>query len=719
MRSEPQLNLGGRRTTPLIHQDEAAECGLACVAMVAAHYGYEIDMVSLRGHFPISIKGMSLRTLSRVAEALRLDSRALRADLSELDQITRPAILHWGFNHFVVLTGIRGRGENARYAIHDPASGSRWLGALELSKLFTGVALELTPSVTFAPRQERSRLSVWQLWSRAHGFVAAAIRIFILSVLIELFTLAAPFYLQIGIDSVVPASDLDLLAALALGFGGAALLGQITTTLRAWSVVGLSAELGYRLVVNLFRHMVRLPVAWYERRSVGDVITRFNSSQPIADLLSNGLVPAVVDGLMACVTLVVMLFYSPLLSAIAGGAVMVYVGLRLAFFGVLRARNISVIQAQAREQASLIETVRGIMPVRLFAREYDRLATWQNTRVAVVNAQIAVGRLQALFSSAGSTIMALEKIAFVYLAIRMNLSGAFSIGMITAFAAYKQQFTDAALNVVNRAIDYKMLDVQLNRISDIALNAPDPATTGFAGHAREIRSIELQDVHFRYGPGEPEVLAGVSMLIEAGTSVAIAGPSGGGKTTLLKIVLALLEPTAGRVLVNGQPLVQFGVAEYRSQIATVMQDDNLFAGSIAQNIGFFDPELDIERVEHAARSAGIHDDIAAFPMRYESLVGDMGSALSGGQKQRVLLARALYHRPQYLVVDEGTAHLDIVTERAVNAALSAMPLTRLIVAHRPETIASADKRVFLVGGRIYNEPSKNISKNYPESQEIL
>lgn len=691
------LSLSRRTRTPVIHQDEAAECGLACLAMVASHHGHDVDLLALRARFGVSLKGMTLTTLLRFAEQLNLDVRPLRCDPEDLEEIALPAILHWGFRHFVVLTRINGRGAARRFTIHDPANGVRQILAAELSNEFTGVVVEAVPSVAFRPRRERSKLSLWQLWSRAPGLGQALGIIFLLSLLIEIFSLAAPFYLQIALDSVLPAHDLDFLTALALGFGMIAVLAQVTDFARNWAIVGLSNELSYRLVSNLFRQMVRLPIGWFQKRSVGDVLTRFNATQPITNLIGGGLVSAVVDGMMTIVTLALMLVYSPLLTLVTVIGLAIYVIIRFSYFGVLKTRNVSVIQAQAREQAILIETIRGITPIRLFGREQDRLRVWQARRVSLVNAQVGIARLQAMFATANSAVMAIENILFVYIAIRLNLAGGFTIGMITAYGAYKQQFLSASLNVVAQIADYRMLDVQLGRIGDIALTPPEPVAS-LSSPIDRIETIELRDVHFAHGPGEPDVLAGVSLIIRAGETVAITGPSGSGKSTLLKVLLGLLKPNKGKILVNGKALSDAGMVSYRRQVGSVMQDDTLFAGTIAENIAFFDPEIDQEKVETAARAAVIHDEIMAMPMTYESLVGDMGSALSGGQRQRVLLARAFYRKPQLLVLDEATAHLDSKTEGLVEQGLAKANMCRVVVTHRKLDRSSFNTIVAVVQG---------------------
>jgi ATP-binding cassette subfamily B protein RaxB len=292
-----------------------------------------------------------------------------------------------------------------------------------------------------------------------------------------------------------------------------------------------------------------------------------------------------------------------------------------------------------------------------------------------------------------------ETVLIIWLSVRMAIAGGFSLGMVFAFLAYRLQFATTAKNLIDRAIDLRMLSLHLERLSDIALTRedqgffePDVATAPLRGE------IELKGVTYAYGIHDPQVLKGVDLRIAPGEHVAITGVSGGGKTTLAKIILGLLDPTSGEVLVDGAPLQRMGRRAFREQVAAVLQDDLLFAGTIAENVAGFD-EVDPERLAAALEAAAVAQDIAAMPMKHLSLVGDMGSALSGGQRQRILLARALYRRPRLLVLDEGTAHLDLAHERAVNANISAMGITRIVIAHRRETIEAADRVITLADGK--------------------
>jgi len=282
-----------------------------------------------------------------------------------------------------------------------------------------------------------------------------------------------------------------------------------------------------------------------------------------------------------------------------------------------------------------------------------------------------------------TAILGLENVIFVYLAINMAMKAELTVGMVFAYQAYKQQFLGAGTRLVEAVLNWQLNSVHLARIAEITLAPPEAGAVGTGVERAPLTGrIELRGVQFSYGAGEPEVPKGIDLIVEAGETLTITGPSGGGKTTLMKIMLGLLEPTAGVVLVDGIPLATYGKAAYRHQIGAVMQDDLLYAGSIAENIALFDPEIDMERVRAVAAQAAIASEIERMPMGYESLVGDMGSSLSGGQRQRVLIARALYRTPVYIFADEVTASLDPDNHARVGNALAGVAATKIIVTHR-------------------------------------
>ena len=692
------LGLGGRRM-PLVLQTEAAECGLACLAMVAGQLGHRIDLPTLRRRFPVSLKGATMVDLVRIAGQMHLNPRALRAEMEHLPQLVVPCVLHWDLNHFVVLKEVRG----GTAVIHDPAHGVRRLPLAEVSRHFTGIVLELTPLAEFTPRTERQSVSLRQLLGRVSGLKRSLVQIFVLALALEAFVLLSPFFLQWVVDDVLVSADRDLLVTLGLGFGLLVLIQVAAGAIRSWAVLHLSSTLNLQWLSNVFAHLLRLPVEWFEKRHTGDVMSRFGAVQQIQQALTTSFIEAVLDGLLVVVTLAMMWVYSGTLAAIAVACVAAYALLRWAFFRPLREATEEAIIHDAKRSTHFLESLRGVQSIKLFNRQEDRQARFMNLVVDAMNAHIATRKLDMLFGVLHKLVFGLERVAVVWVGALLVMDQRFSVGMLFAFIAYKEQFASRVSALIDKLVEVKMLKLQGERLADIVLAPPEPQTEVVRRSAEVEPRLELSGVSFAYAEGEPEVLRRLTLAIEPGESVAISGASGCGKTTLIKVMLGIHTPLAGEVRVGGVPLQRLGLRTWRDMIGTVMQDDQLFAGSIADNIAFFDLQADQGWVEQCARIAAVHGDIEAMPMAYNTLIGDMGASLSGGQRQRILLARALYKRPKILFLDEATSALDIEREREVNQAIRQMDITRVIVAHRPETIASANRVIVLSEGRIMQD----------------
>src|SRR3954452_1102597 len=682
------LSFTTRGQLPVIQQAEAAECGLACLAMVASYHGHRIDLNTLRRRYPASLNGVTLRALIQIASHIHLLARPLRYELEHLRQLRLPAVLHWDMSHFVVLKAVTRKG----IVVHDPAAGEKLYPIAEASKHLTGVALELAPTEDFVVQDERTRLPLSAFLGHLSGSGHALVQILVMSIILQLLALTAPLYMQLTVDEVIARGDIDLLIVLALGFGLLMVIRTATTAIRSLVLLVVQNVLHFQLGARLFRHLIRLPMSFFEKRHIGDLLSRFTSLQPIRNLLAETLITAVLDGLMAVITLAMIFVYSPQLALVVLAAVTLYAGVRLALYRVLRQRTEATIQAQAQESSTFIESVRAIQSLKLFNRESEREGQWLNRYTDVVSGNVRLGRAKIAFTTINDVIFGLENIITVYLAARLALNNTLTIGMIFAFMSYKQNFTDKAVQLIEKALDFRLLGLHLERLADIALTPLERGHDQVLAYTRQIQGrIELRNVFFRYAETEPFVLEDINITIEPGAFFTIMGPSGGGKTTLMKIMLGLLEPTMGEVLIDGVPLSVIGLRAYREQIGAVMQEDQLLSGSIADNICFFDSEFDQELMITCAQMAGIHNEIMAMPMTYNSLIGNMGSSLSGGQKQRVLLARALYRQPRILFLDEGTAHLDVENERHINESLTRMRMTRVSVAHRPDISAGADR----------------------------
>ncbi|MDM4768471.1 peptidase domain-containing ABC transporter [Pelomonas sp. SE-A7] len=689
-----QLQWGKRRRLPLLLQTEAAECGLACLAMVAGAHGHHVGLAELRARFAISLKGCTAADLVRMADGLGLACRALRAEPAHLARLQLPCILHWDFKHFVVLAEVQGD----QAVLHDPAHGRRTMAISELSRHFTGVALELRPGADFQTKAAAPAPSLRQLLGRVQGLHRALGQALLLAVLLELLTLLSPFLLQWTVDGVLVGADHDLLYTLGAGFALLVLLQVAVGTLRSWAVLALSASLNLQWLSNVFAHLLRLPQAWFDKRSLGEIWSRFGSVQQIQRTLTTRFVEAVLDGLMVLLTLAMMWLYSPRLSGLALLAVAGYGLLRWAFYRPLREATEEALIHEARQNGFFVESMRGAAAIKLLNAEPARSARFSNLVVEQMNASLATRRLELWMGVSHKLLFGLERVAIVCLGAWLVLERELSVGMLFAFLAYKEQFSLRLAGLIDKGVELAMLKLQGQRLADIVLSAPE--AKGGALPLPEGATLELREVTFRYADGEPEVIKGCSFTVAPGESVALTGPSGCGKTTLMKLMLGMHEPQSGQVLINGTPLAKLGLQSWRSAVGAVLQDDQLFAGSIADNISFFEPGADPAWVRECARLACVAEEIEALPMGYQSLVSDMGSSLSGGQRQRILLARALYKKPQFLLLDEATSALDVDRERQLNASLRQLPLTKIVIAHRPETIASAQRVIALQGGRV-------------------
>jgi ATP-binding cassette subfamily B protein RaxB len=683
------LNLSGRRTVPLIRQAEAAECGLASIAMIAAFHGHEVDLTTMRRRFGLSLKGITLRTIMEIAGALGFSSRPVRCELDEIRLLRLPAILHWGTNHFVVVTAV-GRG---RFVIHDPAFGRQLLTEAELSRQFTGIALELSPNAAFRRAKERNPLRLGTLLSFGNGVGRALKHTLVLSLVLELLILSGPFYLQFVIDEAIIKSDVGLLAVLAIAFTLLLLFRTAAGALRGLSTQYISNVSALDMKGRLFNHILRLPLDWFQKRQIGDIQSRFWAVRAIQDFVARGALAGILDGLLGTLILVFLFVYSRTLAAIVSGSIVIFVVLKFATFNAMKRYAADVIVTDAREQTRFLETLRAAQTIKSAAGEGLRETLYRNAMSASLNAQIRAGNINIAFTATQQLLVGATEVLVIYLGARAVMSAELTVGMLTAFLAYKSQFVARFTSLVEQLFAWRLLDLQLERLSDIALT-PKEHVVEYGGRDKVVHgAVSCRRLSFRYAFGEEMILSSFDLEIGPGECVAIVGPSGCGKSTLAKLLTGLYTPTAGEVLVDGVPLSRWNTRVLRQQISYVSQDDQLLAGTIAENIASFAEEIQIELVQQCATLAQIHDEIMRMPMGYESLVGDMGSSLSGGQKQRVLIARALYRRPRILVLDEGTAHLDLRNEQAINDALSSLPITRIIVAHRPETIASANRIV--------------------------
>lgn len=682
---------GSSKKLPITLQTEAAECGLACLVMVLSYHGHDIDLPSLRARLSVSLKGMNLAQLIEAAEGFSLTARPLSLELDEIPNLQTPCVLHWDMNHFVVLKRVTAK----NLEIHDPARGLVSVSLKEASSRFTGVALELTPTSDFEIKNEKQRVRLRDLFGQVLGFNKQLIQIFLISLGIEFCGLLSPLYVQWVVDHALVSGDRDLVTLLAIGFFTIALIQVCVSALRSWVVLHLSTSISVQWSVNVFAHLIRLPLAWFEKRHLGDIVSRFDSIGAIQKTLTTSFIEAVIDGVMTIITLCMMVFYSGWMSLITLSAVVLYALLRMLVYTPLRRATEEQIVLSAKQQSTFLESARGAQAIKLFGREGQRQIMWHNRVVDTTNRLIATQKFMVLYRMANGILLGMELILSVWLGAQLVLANVFSIGMLFAFMTYKAVFAGRISSLIDKAIEVSMLSIQGERLADIVLTEKEDLRSQEKRGPLANTHLTVDNINFRYSSLDPYVLHNLTLDLPAGKSIAITGPSGCGKTTLAKLLLGLLKPESGQILAGGQELEKIGLQNYRPFVNAVMQDDQLFAGSIAENVAFFEQPIDMEKVEEVCCMACLHDDVQAMNMRYNTLIGDMGTALSGGQKQRLLLARALYRDPQILVLDEATSHLDVALEKAINQAIQNLAITRIVIAHRPQTIAACDIEIHL------------------------
>ncbi|TCV92122.1 colicin V processing peptidase [Luteibacter rhizovicinus] len=694
------VRMSRRKKLPIIRQIEAAECGLACIAMVLGYYGHHVSLAELRRRFSISVKGSTLSELIRYSDALGLTARPVRLEIDEIEEVQTPCILHWNMDHFVVLKEV----SREYLHIHDPGHGARRIALKDAISLFTGVALELGQGPSFQRKAPAPALSLRALAGSVRGIGSSLRNIFGFAVVLEIVSLLMPQFMQIVVDQVLADSDHDLLMLLGTSFVLLVIVQTAISAFRTWSVVWLSTHFTMNWTGNVFQHLMRLPQIYFLKRHLGDIVSRLGAITAIQQSLTSQLVGAIIDGMMAVATFIMLTIYSPLLSCLVAAGTAIYAVLRMAYFKSFQEANLSQIVVNARQQTSLMESVRGVQTIRLNNKGPARSARYLNQTAEALNTQVQVQRLTLVFTAMNGLTSGLQRVGVLWLGAWLALRGDMSAGMLMAFAAYSDQFATRATAFADYVIQLRLLRLQGERLADIVLSAPEPFAQGSYQGPTPNPSIRFERVSFRYADSEPWIIHNCSFEVSACESVAIVGPSGSGKSTLLRLMLGLVDPQIGKIYVGGVELAQLGKSTYRDMVGSVLQDDKLFAGSVADNICFFDDDARPEIIQDAARSAELHDDICTMPMGYHTLVGDMGSTLSGGQQQRLLLARALYRKPSILILDEATSHLDLPRERKIASLLQDMAITRIIVAHRPETVATAARVLVLAGGMLLDRP---------------
>lgn len=696
----------GRNSLPMIFQTEVAECGLACLAMITNYYGKFSDIRSLRESLRMTAGGASVKSLLQAGHRLGLQGRALKLELNDIRRLTLPAILHWDTDHFVVLKGFK----RSAFLIHDPAIGIRSYKLAELDYHFTGIAIELSPSVSFTRERREKRYSLRQLCSATPGFLRAIRQVFILSLLLQLLSLIFPLYLQLVIDQGISKGDMDIVFLVALLFSLVILAKAGVSYFRGAVLLQFSGQLGFQMVSNTFAHLLRLPLAYFEKREMGDIVSRFSSLDNIKQLVTQEMITVIIDGLFSLLTFILLILYSPTLAFVALFFVTTLTLTRLLAIPMERSCRQEVLQTGAKQQTRFMENIRCIAVTKNYGIEFERLSEWQNYYAHFVNSNYRLGHLQLSLGTLHGFLSGLDHVATIYLGSAAIFSGQMTIGQLMSFVFLKQNFSGSVAAMLPKLAEIRLLSLELERVSDIVSEEPEAGLLETSIRKTEISgAIKTKNLAFSYSAAQPELFHNLSFEIEQGDFLAVSGLSGCGKSTLLKLLLGLDAPSHGEVDVDGYSIAEIGVRQYRSQVAAVLHADGLMSGSLAYNINLELEPLNFERLENACRTSGILDDISQLPMGFNTQVGEMGVTLSAGQVQRILLARALYRHPKILVLDEALSHLSTDVALQIIARIRDTKTTLILVTHNSDLVCLANYSLELTTNPVFRALTVNES----------
>lgn len=678
-------------------QNESAECGLSCLAIISTLLGAELTLSELRRQHPTSMRGTSLRTLSEIAPSLNLQARAVRCELDELKDLRLPAILHWQMNHFVVLRKVGRKG----LIVIDPAVGETAISWRDCAESFTGAALELCPTPAFTRRRQASPLPLFSFVNPSRDIVRALGYTFLFTVLLHLGSLVAPLFLQVSVDHALSQTGNDAYLTIALGFVGLCLLTNALEASRAILASRISLTLSWEMTLRLFRQMLRLGLPWFQRRRMADALSRFDSIGPIRQLVSGSLVTTMLDSILVLMLIGALIFFCPPVALLAVVGLGITNAIKLACIPQSIRLGAQALQADIAERGFRIETIRAIQSIKAAGGETQREAAWANRFAKTISAFDRTERFRILQTCVVVTLEGLLLIGITYLAVKESMLGQLTVGALYACLSYYQQLNGKVSAIVAYVTSWRQTDLHSHRVAEIALS---PSEHAAHQGARDIDvyagGIDAVQLSFRYSASEATVFENVDLRVAPGEFVAITGPSGAGKSTLLKVLAGLYPPSSGQLLYDNNPQTSVTLESVRRTVGTVLQEDELLAGSIVENVSFFDECANQDWVWECLRMANIEHEVRRLPMQLSTDVGDMGSTFSAGQRQRLILARALYKRPKVLLLDEATAHLDFESESKIHAVLKEMKVTRIAVAHRFEVLTLADRAFDLRQGRL-------------------
>jgi ABC-type bacteriocin/lantibiotic exporter with double-glycine peptidase domain len=699
------LPWAGKRVT-FIPQMEVTECGAAGLAMVLAYHGHHASLPEVRQACGVSRDGASALAIVRAARGYGLEAQGVRVEMDQLGLLPLPAILHWDFDHFVVLERL---GKTSASLV-DPAFGRLRVGLDEVGRRFTGAALVFAPTPGLKARP-RTRPSLAKYREVFRKNLPALTQIGLATLALEVVGLVFPVANQLLLDRVVIPRQEPWLWGLALGLGLALAVSTVLGMLRGWVLLGLQLEMNVALMGRFLGHLLRLPLGFFLQRSTGDLVQRAQSNVELQNLFNTQVITVLLDSVFLLGYAALMVAYHPPLALLVISVSLLEAVLPLALLDRSRQLMASGLAAAGREGAALLGAFSGLETTKASGAESRMVRRWAHRCAERVNNGLAQQRL-ALGSGAFMTLFTgVTSLLVFFVGGREVLAHRMTLGTFVAFLTLQGLFTAPMSALLGAFLQFQTLGTHLRRLDDVLETPIEPSGLGDPGRLEG--AVELRDVTYRYALGAGPALACISLRIKPGEKVALVGSSGAGKSTLARLLLGLHLPDSGSITFDQRDLRTLDLAKVRNQMGVVLQETFLFDDTVRANLTLHDDGLPQARLEWAARMACVDEVIAQLPLGYESRVGENGNLLSGGQRQRLSLARALAPGPRILLLDEATSSLDLETERRVHANLAALACTRIVIAHRMATVMDADRILVLQGGAIVQEGAFHELKDQP------
>jgi ATP-binding cassette subfamily B protein len=692
----------GKRIRKIEHitQIDEMDCGAASLGMICRHFGRKVSLARIRQLCHTATDGTSLKALSRAANELGLAARALKISLRNLPVMPLPAIVHWEGNHWIVLYDV----DQQFVRVADPGSGLRKLPRREFEEKWTGYAalFDYTPAFEQAP--ESKPTLVWVLPFLAR-FKVILLQVLGLAVAVSFLQLLFPVFTQMVVDKVIVENDIGLLKIILLGMLAVIVFVQVSTLAQEYLLAFAAVRVDTAVLDFLSRKLLSLPMSYFTSRRTGDIQRRLEGARQVRQFAVQQGVGALLAAVFLVGAVILMAMYSPLLTIAFLATTPLYVGLMIFSVKVLRPLYHGVEESQGKYSSHQIDAIKGIEAVKAASAESAFRDTMLNEFISVSQKLFKATFIVMSWDSLLQTIGLLSTAIFLWVGATQVIQGRLSVGGFVAFSSLTAMAYAGILRALGVWDNMQQAAVLLNRLNDIFEQEPEQGhdrSRLAPVHSLEGR-VELRGVTFKYGgPEAPDILKNITMDLAPGRMVAFVGRSGCGKTTLVKLIAGLLEPTEGAIFFDHVDLKTLNYRDVRRHVGTVLQENHMFNETIARNISFGDPEPDLDRVLAAAQVAAAHDFIMRLPLGYETKIGESGLSLSGGQKQRIAIARAIYNNPPVLIFDEATSALDTESERAIQENLSRLMAgrTTIVIAHRLSTIREAHSIVVLEQGSV-------------------